>query len=44
MIVEYLENKRTLRGTGAKKKYRYTRRVLLGRFINDTSEIGRYSI
>ena len=24
-----IENKRTLRGTGAKKKYRYTRRVLL---------------
>lgn len=29
MIVEYRENKRTLRGTGAKRKYRYTRRVLL---------------
>lgn len=29
MIVEYRENKRTLRGEGAKRKYRYTRRVLL---------------
>ena len=29
MIVEYKENKRTLRGKDAKRKYRYTRRVLL---------------
>jgi HNH endonuclease len=29
MIVEYQENKRTLRGEGANRKYRYTRRVLL---------------
>lgn len=29
MIVKYQENKKTLRGTGAKRKYRYTRRVLL---------------
>ena len=29
MIVEYRENKRTLRGKGSKRKYRYTRRVLL---------------
>ncbi len=29
MIVEYRENKRTLRGKNSKKKYRYTRRVLL---------------
>ena len=29
MIVEYRENKRTLRGKNSKKKYRYNRRVLL---------------
>lgn len=29
MIVEYRENKKTLRGKGAKRRYRYTRRVLL---------------
>lgn len=29
MIVEFKENKRTLRGESANRKYRYTRRVLL---------------
>jgi hypothetical protein len=29
MIVEILENKKTLRGSGSSRKYRYTRRVLL---------------
>lgn len=29
MIIEFRENKRTLRGSGANRKYRYTRRVLL---------------
>jgi hypothetical protein len=29
VIVEYRENKRTLRGAGAKRNYRYTRRILL---------------
>ncbi len=29
MTIEYRENDRTLRGKNAKRKYRYTRRVLL---------------